>query len=526
MRCGVIRVAFVVQLGLAAACTTPRSGPLPPVPESRVIQCTVSRQECIEEDSVSSCKTFSAVTSFTATTCSPPSDGGDYDAICRNAFCAQPKEAAYPYPSGCDARGANVTAQLSPSGVGICSPQNSTRESLIGVTRRWRDCIASPGGAFCSSLNQNGNMETGCFDVTNVRALDALQRPDGRDRSILISTYQANSPNCAALGSSSSSLIADVTQGNIGTVSAAGASATLTVVNGFALGTQNCSEGCVTSVNRLLIHLADRTVLGNQITGVTISSIRPFSFSGVPDPDSGLSTVAADAINLVATGRINGVDSVAVFRNTTPWRAQLTASSFQLQGSLDVLSKDAAGALLRVAVPISVSGGAAGQGTVNCVNLTPVSRIFGFEDPTSWTSTNASLSLVTSPITQGCGALGITGQGYMPIVGSAFSTADLVVNAAASVDLFIPTNQPNPSWLGALQMYLTCPSANVVNQFVGQVELTGKPTNTFSTVRFPLPAQTASALTQLPARQCSFSLALNVNQTGQPWILDNLRFTP
>ena len=114
----------------------------------------------------------------------------------------------------------------------------------------------------------------------------------------------------------------------------------------------------------------------------------------------------------------------------------------------------------------------------------------------------------------------------MSIASARFSTADLTLNTAASVDLFIPSNQPNPSWLGALQMYLTCPSANVFNQYIGQVELTGKPTNHFSTLRFPLPGQTVSTLTQSPANQCYFSLGLNVNQTGQTWILDNLRFTP
>jgi hypothetical protein len=29
-----------------------------------------------------------------------------------------------------------------------------------------------------------------------------------------------------------------------------------------------------------------------------------------------------------------------------------------------------------------------------------------------------------------------------------------------------------------------------------------------------------------PLKDCSFSFALNVNATGQRWILDNLRFTP
>jgi hypothetical protein len=119
----------------------------------------------------------------------------------------------------------------------------------------------------------------------------------------------------------------------------------------------------------------------------------------------------------------------------------------------------------------------------------------------------------------------VSGQGYIPITGGAFTTSAVTTNAAASVDLFIPGNQPNPSYLGALQMYLSCPSGNVFNQYIGQVELTGKPQNQYSTLRFPLPAATLSTLAQ-PLKDCSFSFALNVNPTGQRWIMDNLRFTP
>ena len=136
----------------------------------------------------------------------------------------------------------------------------------------------------------------------------------------------------------------------------------------------------------------------------------------------------------------------------------------------------------------------------------------------------ASLSLVTSPVTQGCGALGIQGQGYMPINSNPFVASGLTLNSAVSVDLFIPNNQPNQFYLGALQMYLTCPSVNAFNEYIGQVELTGKPQNAYSTLRFPLPSQVTNTLKQ-GASDCSWGFALNANQTNRTWILDNLRFT-
>ena len=103
---------------------------------------------------------------------------------------------------------------------------------------------------------------------------------------------------------------------------------------------------------------------------------------------------------------------------------------------------------------------------------------------------------MTSPIRQGCGALGIQGSGYMPINSIAFVAGGLTVTAALSVDLFIPNNQPNQFYLGALQMYLSCPSVGSYNQYIGQVELTGKPQNAYSTLRFPLPTAVKNTLIQ------------------------------
>jgi hypothetical protein len=176
-------------------------------------------------------------------------------------------------------------------------------------------------------------------------------------------------------------------------------------------------------------------------------------------------------------------------------------------------------------VAVNVQGIPASPQSSACAALSPLQRLFGFEDSFSWDSSVAQLSLVTSPVTQGCGALGIGGSGYMPITGMSFSTAGMSLNTALSVDLFIPTNQPNPFWLGALQMYLSCPSGNVFNQYIGQVELTGRPQNQYSTLRFPLPAQVSSTLAR-GLGDCFFSFALNVNQTNRTWALDNLRFTP
>ena len=78
---------------------------------------------------------------------------------------------------------------------------------------------------------------------------------------------------------------------------------------------------------------------------------------------------------------------------------------------------------------------------------------------------------------------------------------------------------------GQLQQYLSCPSGNFFHQFIGQVDLTGKPVNRFSPMRIPLTSAARAVLCAVHD-DCSFQYTLNVNGTTQTWVLDNLRFTP
>jgi hypothetical protein len=254
-----------------------------------------------------------------------------------------------------------------------------------------------------------------------------------------------------------------------------------------------------------------------SVLGAPLTQITP--------PDSPAFTgVAPGGLRLRLEGQMNGVDSVFRLVSTSPFRVDVT-SAFRLRGTflLDGLGPN--GTSLPITVTVDASAPPATPQDTTCAVESSLDRLFGFEDVQSWTSTAASLSLVTAPVRQGCGALGVAGQGYMPIVGAPFTTRGLATNTALSVDLFIPKGQPNPSWLGTLQMYLTCPSASVFNQYIGQVELTGKPVGQYSTLRFPLPSATRTTLGQ-PIDDCSFSFALNVNATGNKWLLDKLRFTP
>jgi hypothetical protein len=152
-----------------------------------------------------------------------------------------------------------------------------------------------------------------------------------------------------------------------------------------------------------------------------------------------------------------------------------------------------------------------------------LSGVFGFESPT-WTSSQATLALTATRRTQGCFGLDVQSKGYVTISSPTFQTSGLAGGATnrVALDLFIPGNPPNPSWLGAVQLYLTCPPVGF-NQFIGQVELTGKPLNAFSTLTFSLAAPVLSLLNS--PNSCQWSVALNTPvDRAQRFTFDNLRF--
>jgi hypothetical protein len=168
------------------------------------------------------------------------------------------------------------------------------------------------------------------------------------------------------------------------------------------------------------------------------------------------------------------------------------------------------------------------SGTVNpaagsCGTATPLANLLGFETTQYWTSPQAPLSVTGTRKTQGCFGLQVGGSGYRTINSAPFVTPLSGVTSTIGIDVFIPASQPNPSWLGAVQLYLTCPSAGVYNAYAGQVELTGKPQGAFSTASFTVPPSLVSVL-NTAHNDCSFSVAVNMNQTPEPPVLDKLRF--
>lgn len=149
----------------------------------------------------------------------------------------------------------------------------------------------------------------------------------------------------------------------------------------------------------------------------------------------------------------------------------------------------------------------------------------GFEDLAAWTVTQGTFPplALSSEHTEGASSLAVNPSGYGVLASSPFAVLS-ALTGAISYDLFVPAAQANPYWFGATQLYLNCPSRNVFNAFVGQVELTGLETDRFHTMAFALSDQSLLASLSEGCTDLWFSVALNVpwDESGT-YLLDNLR---
>jgi hypothetical protein len=173
--------------------------------------------------------------------------------------------------------------------------------------------------------------------------------------------------------------------------------------------------------------------------------------------------------------------------------------------------------------------------TVNTGALTavPAASVLGFETPAGWKVSSGTVASSANAFTQGTAALAVTApQNYTTLVSaplpSGLAPLAGLTNAGATVevDLQLPTSQPSPSYLGALQMYVSAPSRGVNNQYLGQVELTGKQLGTFQTYQFAVTSFVMSKLVGATYADLTFTIALSAPAGAKgTYLFDNLRTT-
>jgi hypothetical protein len=311
-----------------------------------------------------------------------------------------------------------------------------------------------------------------------------------------------------------------VAPGLIGKFTLHGATTSLTAKGGALTIRTSCNpetELCTTTLGTMKLELADVTVAGLTLHNPEATLIAPATATFE------LSNMPANSIKLEIEGDVTALGRAkTVFSNAEPLALENTATSATLSGAFSATLNTSLLGVTPVTGNISISASTSSP-NVACADESALQQLLGFETTADWTSPHVSLALTSSLHTQGCFGLEVGGCGYRTLNSAPFATPLPGTTQTVALDIYVPPNPPDPQWLGAVQMYLTCPSANFFNQYIGQDELTGLPLGKFSTLKFPIPAPIESVL-KGSHPDCFFSIAVNSKETPTPPVLDNLRF--
>lgn len=151
--------------------------------------------------------------------------------------------------------------------------------------------------------------------------------------------------------------------------------------------------------------------------------------------------------------------------------------------------------------------------------ITTNEETLGFEVTQAWSKTAGTLALSDRHV-EGQRSLSISNVGYTELTSRAVSSLG-TVGTSVSFDLLLPTAQPNPSWLGAVDLYISLPSAGIFNRSLGHKELTGLPLDSFQRVQFELPADVRASLGGAYS-DLTFKLVLNVPTGNGQYLFDRL----
>jgi DNA-binding protein YbaB len=151
--------------------------------------------------------------------------------------------------------------------------------------------------------------------------------------------------------------------------------------------------------------------------------------------------------------------------------------------------------------------------------------ILSFEDVSKWSSSQVSLSTSTVQKSHLQRALRIDNvPAWFQVISVPFSSATIASpQSKMRVDVWLPTNQPNLSWYGQVQLFVTIMSAGIENLSIGPIQFNGLATGRFNTIEFALPANVKNAIdgTHDDVR---INLTFNVAAGPGPYYIDNIRF--
>jgi CubicO group peptidase (beta-lactamase class C family) len=164
--------------------------------------------------------------------------------------------------------------------------------------------------------------------------------------------------------------------------------------------------------------------------------------------------------------------------------------------------------------------------------IEPPVGVLSLDSADGWTIVSGTGTLTTSSVhTEGSGAIRVAGGGFIETRSPPVSTDEIAAQtggatpARIGLEVFIPTNQPNPYWIGLIQFYVEIPSVGYGHNYIGQVQLTGLPRGRFVHIETSIPAAQRTLLAGSHS-DVRLYIAVNTPTNAPPVIVDHLQFRP
>ena len=152
------------------------------------------------------------------------------------------------------------------------------------------------------------------------------------------------------------------------------------------------------------------------------------------------------------------------------------------------------------------------------------SPLLGFENTSDWSSAQTTVAGNAVLKTEGSQSLAAPVTGWTEIRSRAFSAAEITGETATmNLDLFIAQPQPNPFWVGDVQLAFDCPAAGINNLTIGAQSLTNRFLNEFNALAYTLPANVLGVL-RGSATGCRWLIWINATTGAGTFYLDRFGF--
>lgn len=246
-------------------------------------------------------------------------------------------------------------------------------------------------------------------------------------------------------------------------------------------------------------------------------------FSQIVPTSAGLGIAGGSIGNLLLKDR----DPLFIDPTSPEWDYGLASGSLAIDGGIAYVLPDGKTVGFKGLAPDigAVEFGTSWRAGIKPPEPSPSSSALSMDDPSIWTiPVDQPVDANSQNKVEGVASFSVVPTGYKILETPSLDQSVVLGTKFVSVGVQVPSQQSNPWWVGTVQVYLDCPSRGLWNQWVGQIELTNLPKDSWQVARLPLPEFIAIQLGGATYSDLKVRLTVNLNPGSGNLGLDDFRF--